>query len=414
MKKFIAMIMAIVLVLSLGACSSSKDKEDAGNTTGNTNQGTTETDDKKEAKDETKETENTNASSDDTVKIGVITSITGEKALVGEYAQNAINMAVDEVNAAGGVLGKQVEVVYEDDLGTDVGAVNALNKLATDDEISAIVGPYYGTMILALDGEIKKAEIPVLSATSLQKLGDLGNPWLFQARTHDGYVPKALVEYAVDNFGEKVSVIYGTDASGVGQMEAAVKTLEELGLEAVSLDAYNTGDKDFTAQIVKIQAAQPDAIVAFGLQVEAGLIMKQLRDMGVEAPIFGLASYASKIAIDLAKDAANGTYALTDYVPSTPRPEGQEFAKKYKELYGIDSDFTAAVEYDKFNLIIEAVKIANSEDRTAIRDAVFKIQNFPAVSNVFSFDEKGVGGTSILLTQIKDQEAVAIDTVDVR
>ena len=252
-----------------------------------------------------------------------------KKALVGEYCKNAINMAVDEVNEAGGVLGRPVEVVYRRRPWYDVGAVNALNKLATDDKICAIVGPYYGTMILALDGEIRKAEIPVLSATSLTTVGDFGNPWLFQARTHDGHVPKALVQYVVENIGEKVSIIYGTDASGIGQMESAVSTLKEYGLEPVSLDAYNTGDKDFTAQILHVQEADPDVIVAFGLQVEAGLIMK-LRDMGVTKPIAGLASYASKIAIDLAKEASNGVLALTDYIPDTPREEGRIFAEKYK------------------------------------------------------------------------------------
>lgn len=352
------------------------------------------------------------AASTEPVKIGVITSITGERALVGEYAKNAINMAVDEVNAAGGVLGRQVEVVYEDDLGTDVGAVNALNKLATDDKIAAIVGPYYGTMILALDGEIRKAEIPILSATSLTQLADFGNPWLFQARTPDSYVPAALVDYAVSEFGEGVSIIYGTDASGVGQMEAAVAALKAKGIEPLSVDAYNSGDKDFTAQVQHVQQANPDVIIGFGLQVEAGLIMKQLRDTGVDKPIAGLASYASKIAIDLAGPASNNVFCLTDYVPSTPRPAGQVFAKNYMDLYKIDSDFTAAVEFDKFQLVLEAIRIAGSTDRTAIRDAMFKIQGYEGVANVYSFDEQGVGGTGILLTENVDGQSVAIRPLD--
>lgn len=346
------------------------------------------------------------------IKIGVITSITGERALVGEYAQNAINMAVEEVNAAGGVLGRPVEVVYEDDLGNDVGAVNALNKLATDDAIAAIVGPYYGTMILALDGEIKKAEIPVITATSLSKLADFGNPWLFQARTPDSFVPAALVDYAVNKWGNKVSIIYGTDAAGVGQMEAAVKTLGDKGITALSIDAYNSGDKDFTAQIQHIQTANPDVIIAFGLQVEAGLIMKQLRDTGVDKPIAGLASYASKIAIDLAGSASNNVFCLTDYVPSTPRPAGQVFAKNYLAKYKIDSDFTAAVVYDKFELLLEAMKIAGSADRTAIRDAMFKIQGYQGVANIYSFDAKGVGGTGILLTENVNGQSIAVEALD--
>lgn len=398
MKKIIALLMGLVLIFGLTACTPKSNND------GNTPTPTVKPDG---------EDKNDDTANKEKIRIGVITSITGERALVGEYAKYAIDMAVEDVNAAGGVLGRQVEVVYEDDLGTDVGAVNALNKLATDDKISAIVGPYYGTMILALDGEIRKAEIPVLSATSLTTVGDFGNPWLFQARTHDGHVPGALVEYVVGALGDKVSIIYGTDASGVGQMEAAVAKLEELGLEAVSIDAYNSGDKDFTAQILHVQAAEPDVIVAFGLQVEAGLIMKQLRDMGVETPIAGLASYASKIAIDLAKEASNGVLSLTDFIPDTPREEGRVFAEKYKTKYNLDSDFTAAVEYDKFQLIVEAIKIAESTDRTAIRDAMFEIQGYKGVANVYAFDEKGVGGTSILLIEIQDGVAQPKDILDI-
>ncbi|TAH71134.1 MAG: hypothetical protein EWM47_04860 [Anaerolineaceae bacterium] len=401
MKKMIALVMGLLLIFSLAACTP-KSNDD-----GKTPTPTTKPEDKGEDKNEE------DTANKENIRIGVITSITGERALVGEYAKYAIDMAVEDVNAAGGVLGRQVEVVYEDDLGTDVGAVNALNKLATDDKISAIVGPYYGTMILALDGEIRKAEIPVLSATSLTTVGDFGNPWLFQARTHDGHVPGALVEYVVGALGDKVSIIYGTDASGVGQMEAAVAKLEELGLEAVSIDAYNSGDKDFTAQILHVQAANPDVIVAFGLQVEAGLIMKQLRDMGVETPIAGLASYASKIAIDLAKEASNGVLSLTDFIPDTPREEGRVFADKYKTKYNLDSDFTAAVEYDKFQLIVEAIKIAGSTEREAIRDAMFEIQGYKGVANVYAFNEKGVGGTSILLIEIQDGVAQPKEILDI-
>jgi ABC-type branched-chain amino acid transport systems, periplasmic component len=385
MKKLVGLLLTCLLVLNLAACGNSS-KTNTGSSTPASGK----------------------------IKIGVITSITGERALVGEYAKKSIDMAVEDLNKASGVLGKQVQVVYEDDLGTDVGAVNAFNKMATDKDICAIVGPYYGTMILALNGEIAKAKIPVLSATSLATVASFKNQWLFQARTHDGYVPAALVDFATKKFGNKVSIIYGTDASGVGQEKAAKEALQKKGLTPVTDDAYNSGDKDFTAQLVKVQKANPDVIIAFGLQQEAGLIMKQARAMGIKAPICGLASYVSKIAIDLAGSASEGVYALTDYVPSTPVQKGQDFAKEYKTKYNIESDFTAAVDYDKFQLIVEAIKIANSTDRDAIRQAMFKIQNYQGVSNNFSFDKDGVGGTTILLTQIQNGNAKAIDTLKVR
>ena len=349
------------------------------------------------------------------VKIGLITSLTGEKSLVGEYASNALEIALEEINANGGVLGMRVEVVVEDDMGTDAGAVNAFNKLSQDDSIVGIVGPYYSTMDLAIAGEVAKAQIPTMVGGSSEAIGKLDNDWLFQARSHDGIVAAAIANYGVDGIGAtKVAIIYDSDASGAGQMEAAVNALAAKGIEPVTNDAYNTGDKDFTAQIVRIQQADAEVILAYGLQVEAGLIMKQVRDMGLDIPIVGSTSYASQIALDLAKESAEGVYSCADYVPTSPRPAAQAFAPKYKERFGIESDFTASMIYDMLSLQVEAIRIAGSTDRTAVRDAIYQIQGFEGTSTIFSFDENGVGGTGVLLTQVQNGAPVVLDMISAR
>ena len=349
------------------------------------------------------------------IRLGLISSLTGEQSLVGEYASNAMELFLEEINGSGGLLGREVEVVVEDDMGSDPGAVNAYNKLAQDDSIVGIVAPYFSTRGLAIAGEVAKAQIPTMQGGSAVAIGELDNDWMFQARSSDGIVAAAVAYYGVDTLhATKLSILYDSDAAGQGQMEAAVGALKDRGIEAVTCDAFNTGEKDFTAQIVRIQQAGAEVILAYALQIEAGLMMKQIRDMGMTIPIVGNTSFPSKIALDLAGEAAEGVYSCVDYVPTSPRPKTKVFAPKYKEKFGIESDFTASVVYDQLLLLAEAIKIAGSTDRTAIRDAVYKIQDFEGTSTVFSFDEKGRGGTGVLLTQVQNGVPVVLDMISAR
>ena len=135
------------------------------------------------------------------IKIGMLASMTGDKAQQGQYASNSAKMAIEEINAAGGILGRKVEIVTEDDLGTDAGAVNAFNKLASDANIIAMVGPGYSTSCLAIDASVKKAQILTTAQGSNNKLGFLGNPWMYQMRTSDDVQVAVGIKYAVEKLG---------------------------------------------------------------------------------------------------------------------------------------------------------------------------------------------------------------------
>jgi len=345
------------------------------------------------------------------ILIGCATALTGERALTGEYTKNAVDMAVKEINDAGGLLGREVKVIYEDDLGTDAGAVNAFNKLA-DQEVVAVIGSLFSTLDVAISGEVLKSEIPTVVTGSSISIGELGNPWMFQARSSDAVSATAIAKYAVDNLGlTKIAIIHDSDAFGQGASQAAIAELKNMGIEPVSVTTYNGGDKDYTPQILNIQQSGADVILAFSLQTEAGLIMKQLNDMGVGQPLIGSASFASMISIDLAKEAAEGVYSVADYVHTTPLEKGQEFAQKYLEAYGIESDWSSASKYDSFSLITEAIRIAGSTDNTAIRDAMKGIKGFACASNTFTFNEKNVGGTSVLIVQIVNGVPEVLESV---
>lgn len=353
------------------------------------------------------------ADSSDPIVIGCETSLTGERALTGEYMKNALDLAVEKINAEGGLLGREVQVVIEDDQGTDQGAVNAYNKLASTG-VDAIIGNLFSTMNVAISSEAEKAKLPTVVTGSSVSVGNLNNPYIFQARTNDNVAIRALVNTAVSQMGyQKIAIIHDSDSFGQGAYEVAMDTLSELGMEPVVVTTYNGGDKDFTAHITQIQHSEADVILAFGLQTEAGLIMSQLAAMDNQLPMIGSTSYASAIAIDLAGDAANGVYSVVDYVPTTPLESGQKFAALYKDKWGIESDWSGAAAWDSFQIIVEAIRTAGTTDSAAVCDAIANMKDFEGASNIFSFDENHVGGTMNVLVQIENQSPVVLGTTSI-
>jgi len=345
------------------------------------------------------------------IKIGVVTTLTGERALTGQYSRNGILMGVEEINGTGGINGRKIEVMFEDDGGNDSGAVNAYNKLVNSNA-DVIIGPIYSTMDLAISPSIKKAEIPTLVIGSSNEIAKQKNPWMFQSRTADAISAVALAKFAAVKLKlKKVAILHDSDNFASGAAEVAKKTLEGLKVPPVLIESYNTGDKDFTPLLAKIKASGADGILAWAQMVEAGLIMKQKKSLDLKIPLVGSNSYVTKIAIDLAKENAEGVYSVADYVPTNPAPKTQEFAKKYKAKYNLETEFNAAMNYDALYLAAEAIKKAGSTDKNAVRQALGSIKDYVGVSTVFSFDENNVGGTAVSIVQVKNGQPQIIEMV---
>jgi branched-chain amino acid transport system substrate-binding protein len=345
------------------------------------------------------------------IKIGVVTSLTGERALTGQYSKNGIMMAIEEVNAKGGINGRKLEAFFEDDNGNEPGAVNAFNKVVSSGA-DLIIGPIYSNMDMAISPSIKKAEIPTLVIGSSNDLAKQQNPWMFQSRTADAISAAALANYASKNLKlKKVALLHDTDNFATGAATVAEKTLVDNGTPAVLREAYNSGDKDFTPQLAKIKASGADGILAWSQMVEAGLIMKQMKALDINIPLIGSNSYITKIATDLAKANAEGVYSVADYVHTSPAPKTVEFAKKYKEKYKIESEFNAAMNYDAVSLAIEAFTKAGSTDKNKVREALAGIKDYVGVATTYTFDKNNVGGTGVTIVQLKNNVLTVIESV---
>lgn len=400
MKTILATVLATALLMSAVGCASTA----AATTTavGATTAAATTT-----AAGATTASETKTVASSEPIRIGMTTVLTGDRSLEGEYGKQAAQIVQDEINAAGGVLGRPIEIVIEDALGTDVGAVNAYRKLAADDSIVAIMGSNSSNDNIAISGSVLEAKILTTaqgSSPKLKELCDTGNPWMFQIRTCDQTLCAALIKYAVEEKGlKKFAVIHDTEIASTDQARLFTEALATYGITPSVVVPFTSGTKDFSSHIAKIQNANVDAIIGASFQTEAAIILQQIRAFGIELPIFGSNAFCDPITISLAGDAANNVYSAAAWVPNTTNAKGAPFSAEYTKLYGAACAASAAQVYDHMYIICEAIKIAGTTDREAVRNAMSTISAYPGAITTYDCRTNGDCGRGGLLVQVIDQ-----------
>jgi len=403
MKKSIALLLACIIIIGLAGCGSTATTTAATTTKAASSQTSAATTTAKPGP------------TGDPVKIGVTTVLTGDRALEGKYATNTIKILEQEINDAGGVLGRPLKIVVQDSLGTDIGAVNAYRKLADDKDIVAIVGSDSSNDNLAIAPDAKKLMIPTVGQGSSPKLmaEANANPWLFQLRAIDATLIQALTQHAVEKLGyKKFAIIHDTETSSADQARVFAESLKAMGITPLVTVPFTTGTKDFTSHIVQIQKANVEAIIAASFGTEAAILVQQIRAMGMDKmPIFGSNVYADPIVIALAKDAMNGVYCAAHWVPTTPNPKGKAIAEKYKAMYNEDLGKAGAQVYDHVYILVEAIKKAGSTDRTKVRDAMNTITNYQGAMTTYDISTNGDCGRGGLLVQVVEQKAKVLGEI---
>lgn len=402
MKRFFALFLVIVMIGSVFSACEKKDDNTQTNKKGTT--------DNKE-----KDTKDSKSTPDKPIKIGLTTVLTGDRSLEGEYASNAVKIIVDEINSAGGVLGRPIEVVIEDALGTDVGAVNAYRKLSADDDIVAIIGSDSSNDNMAVSSSALEFEILTTAQGSSPTLRDMcnnDNPWLFQLRACDQTLCAALIKYAVEEMGlKKFAVMHDTETSSSDQARLFTEALALYGIEPEVTVEFTTGTKDYSSHLVQIQNAEVEAIIGAAFQTEAAILIQQARALGIDIPIFGSNAFADPVTISLAKEATDNVYCASAWVPNTPNEKGSALATKYKELFGNDCGKAAAQVYDHVSVICEAIKIAGTTDRAAIRDAMNTIDSYLGAVTTYDCRTNGDCGRGGLLVKVENQVPIILDEI---
>ncbi len=334
----------------------------------------------------------TAASAQDTIKIGLVNEATGPNAEAGIYTVNGARLALEEINAAGGVLGKKVELKLEDNQSTNPGTVLAFSKLFGEKNIVAIIGPIRSTQTQAASPTIAKAGVPVAVGGTDPSLTKVNNRWLFRARPSDSYSSRVIADFGVNTLQKKKwAIIHSTDAFGAGGMNALVAALKAQGITPVLVQGYTNNSQDFTPVVLAIKKSGADIIGSYMTNSpDVGIFAKQLKQLGVVAEWVGSSSVVTDTAMKLAGTALHGVHSIADFTPDA-NAESKTYTAKYRARYKLDPDVYSSWAYDALRVLAMGIANAKSTDPEAIRKAIVAIRGWKGVEGTYNFDEKGDG-----------------------
>jgi len=348
-----------------------------------------------------------------TVKIGVILPLTGLQSTFGQSVRKGVELALEEVNKAGGVLGKQVECIIEDDESKSDEAQTVAMKLITKDKVHLIIGEVVSSSTLAIAPLCQRYKIPLItpSATNVDvtKTGD----FIFRTCFIDDFQGSALARFAIENLKSKRAAILKDVKSdySLGLASAFANTFKEMGGEIVNEQAYTAGDTDFRTQLTSMKASNPDLIFIPGYYTEVGLIIRQARELSIKAMLLGGDGWDSPKLIEIAKADAEGTYYGTHFSPEEKEPRVQEFVSAFKKKYNEVPDALAALGYDTLRLVVDAIKRARTLDSEKIKEELAKTANFPGVTGDITIDENRNAKKPIVILKIKGQKPTYFTTI---
>jgi branched-chain amino acid transport system substrate-binding protein len=314
------------------------------------------------------------------IKIGVAEALSGGAAQYGVPIRNGFQLAADEINAKGGIKGNKIQLVIEDEQGKKEEAINVFKKLIFQDKVLMIFGPTLSNSMFA-GGPVANASKTVAFGTSNTANGitDIG-PYIFRNSVMESDVLPITVATAVKHYHiKKVAVIYGNDdAFTKSGYDVFKKVLADQNIPVITTETYVKGDVDFKAQLTKIKAGNPDAIVCSALAEEAANIMLQARSLGIKAPFIGGNGFNSPKLFEISKQAGDGTFVGSPWSNDNPSPANVGFVNAYKTKYNAEPNQFAAQGYDALYIAAAALKTINlsgnlEADRQALRDALPKV-----------------------------------------
>ena len=332
------------------------------------------------------------AASTGEIKIGMVTPITGPAAESGKYAQIGAKMAIDEINAAGGVNGDMLTLVVEDDQTSNPGIIAAFSRLATQTDIPVFLGSVRSTQVDAMSPDIVKLGKPVFIGGTAPQLTHQGNQWLFRCRPNDSYSARVIADFGVDTLGlKKWAIVHSTDAFGSGGMNALTAALKKRGLDPALIQGYPNQSPDFSAVVLAVKSSGADVVGSyFTFETDLGTFAKQMKQFGVQAKWVGSPSITDATALKLAGPALNGTYGVADFAADSS-PEAKAFSTKYEAIAHTIADNFSSWTFDAVHIAAKAMIDAKSTDPAKVREAILAIKGYKGVEGTYNFDQNGDG-----------------------
>jgi branched-chain amino acid transport system substrate-binding protein len=335
----------------------------------------------------------------DSVRIGFFGPLTGPTAQAGQALRNGALIAIDQINTQGGLLGKPVELIEQDDRSSPEQAVKSVIRLIHLSKVTAIVGTLHSGNILAAAPVIEQSGTPMVGAGTSPTWLEKGYTYLFRSVGNSELSVRELAGYAKEAGIRKVSVIQSNDEYGMVGGRLFIEYATRGGIEISANESFTHGDRDFTGQFVKMLQVEPDAVFIWALGDDLGALTKQLRQAGYDGPVLGAEGYTLPQVLEIAGKAADNVIFPAQYlVPEKPQdaedPMMRSFLTSYFERYGeMPVSDNAYRGYDSVRIIAEAIKRANTLETEKVRQAIGNIEGFEGLAGRFTF--KGFEGEGI-------------------
>ncbi|HEY5792142.1 MAG TPA: ABC transporter substrate-binding protein [Chthoniobacterales bacterium] len=353
------------------------------------------------------------------VKIGLNVELTGEMPAVGASSKNAAELFVEQANAAGGVpVGDKahpIQLSVGDNAAKADQAAAIAQRLISQDGVIAMVGPNASACAIPASEIAEALKCPMVTPwstnpkTTVDSVSGKSKQYVFRACFIDTFQAVVLAKFAGNDLkAKRVAVLYDVASEAPnGQATLFKKTFEADGGQIVAFETYTTGDRDFSAQLTKIRETEPDLIFLPAYYNDVPLVAQQARRLGITVPFLGSDAWSSPEIIKLGGADIDGSYFCNHYSTQIATPAAQKFVADYSAKYGQAPDDVAALTYDAFGLLVEAIKHAGVLDRQAVRDALAKIPSYEGVTGTMRF-EPGSGDPikSAVVLQIKDGKFV--------
>ena len=340
-------------------------------------------------------------SSQPEIRVAVAGPLTGNAAAFGEMIKRGAELRAKEINAAGGINGMKLTLIFGDDAGTEKEARAIATRFATDRRILAVVGHFNSSCSLAGKPIYAENGIVELSPGSTNVSVCEGSDWTFRNLYRDDFQGEFIAKYIKNILTElqSVGVLFDNDDYGRGLKDAFTAEAEMIGLNIIAAEAYDRDNTDFKAQLTSIKAKNPDVIFVSGLYSQAALIVKQAREAGITAQFFGADGVDSPDFLQIAGAAAEGTYLTTPFTFGAGGEEALKVAQAFEAEFGVPPDTWAALTYDAVGMIADAIEKTHSkeallpENRKAIRDHLASLdtpeEGYKGITGLTYFDKNG-------------------------
>ena len=349
-----------------------------------------------------------------TIKIGYFGDLSGPTFNFGKSAINGVLLAADEINQAGGINKRRIDVVIEDDKGSPEEAARLTAKLIDQDKVVAIIAGGTSGNSRAAAPKAQSSHIPFISPSSTDPAVTQVGSYIFRACFVDSFQGEVMARFAVNTLkAQKGAIIYDFNSPyGRGLTQYFELSFGKLGGRIVSEQSYTQGDADFKGQLSTIKAAEPDVIYIPGYYGDVALIAKQARMLGLTQPLLGGDGWDAPELWQLGGDALNGAYISTHYSIDNPSPAIQSFVEQYKQRYGnLLPDAHAALAYDAARLLFDALTRIGSTDPDKLREALAQTKNFAGVTGVISMDGDRNAVKPAVVLKLQDLKFIYQETI---